>query len=570
MNTAADNPVIGTRSFGSDTELVTRHAAAAVTGLQAAGVAACAKHFPGHGSTRTDTHHSIATVDAPLDLLARRDLPPFVAAIAAGVRAVMPGHLRVPALTGDLPASLSAAALTGLLRGDLGFTGVIVSDALEMRAVSGPFGIPEAAVLAVAAGTDLLCLGRDQDHLSYLAVRDALVTAVASGRMPGARLEDAAARVAQLRAWTAAARESATDAAGAGAPGAEATDVGLAAARRAVRMSGSPARRLGQPVVVEVVPPANIAVGAVPWGLGSWVPADSVVRISTGTAGGDLAAAAGAALAVASGRSLIVVVRDAHRHPAARDVIARLLATRPDAVVVEMGLPLWRPPDGAYVATYGAARTSGLAAAEVLGLADRPAPAASDNVRLVRSIPVLASRAQGPRPGRPADRAPGTGQAAFTCIMLHMRLSARADYALRAAIELAAASGGGRHVTADQLARTQGIPGKFLEAILTQLRRGGLVRSQRGPDGGFWLARPAGDISLADIIRAIDGPLVGVRGERPENLGYIGAAEPLQTVWIALRANERAILEDVTLEHIVSGHLPESVVKLADDPRAWA
>ena len=122
---------------------------------------------------------------------------------------------------------------------------------------------------------------------------------------------------------------------------------------------------------------------------------------------------------------------------------------------------------------------------------------------------------------------------------------------------------------ADQLAKTQGIPGKFLEAILTQLRRGGLVRSQRGPDGGFWLARPASEISLADIIRAIDGPLVGVRGERPENLGYIGAAEPLQTVWIALRANERAILEDVTLEHIVSGHLPESVVRLADDPRAW-
>ena len=152
--------------------------------------------------------------------------------------------------------------------------------------------------------------------------------------------------------------------------------------------------------------------------------------------------------------------------------------------------------------------------------------------------------------------------------MLDMRLSARADYALRAAIELAAASGSG-HVTADQLAKTQGIPGKFLEAILTQLRRGGLVRSQRGPDGGFWLARPASEISLADIIRAIDGPLVGVRGERPENLGYIGAAEPLQTVWIALRANERAILEDVTLEHIVSGHLPESVVKLADDPRAW-
>jgi Rrf2 family protein len=152
--------------------------------------------------------------------------------------------------------------------------------------------------------------------------------------------------------------------------------------------------------------------------------------------------------------------------------------------------------------------------------------------------------------------------------MIHMRLSARADYALRAAIELATASG--THVTAEQLARAQHIPGKFLEAILTQLRRAGLVRSQRGPEGGFWLARPAEDISLADIIRAIDGQLVGVRGERPENIGYIGAAEPLQSVWIALRANERAILEEVTLAHIVTGELPDRVVQLTDDPRAWA
>src|SRR5580698_179657 len=152
--------------------------------------------------------------------------------------------------------------------------------------------------------------------------------------------------------------------------------------------------------------------------------------------------------------------------------------------------------------------------------------------------------------------------------MLDMRLSARADYALRAAIELAAASGG-RHVTAEQLAGAQGIPAKFLEAILTQLRRAGLIRSQRGPEGGFWLARPANEISLADIIRAIDGPLLGVRGERPENIEYPGAAEPLQQVWIALRANERAILEEVTLGHIVAGELPPSIRSLTDDPKAW-
>jgi beta-N-acetylhexosaminidase len=382
VNTAADNPVIGTRSFGSDPELVSRHVAAAVAGLQAAGVAACAKHFPGHGSTRTDTHDSVATVDASLALLARRDLPPFTAAIDAGVRAVMPGHLRVPEVTGVLPASQSPAALTGLLRGELGFTGVIVSDGLEMRAVSEPFGMPEAAVLAVAAGTDLLCLGRDQDQISYLAVRDALAAAAASGRMPPERLEDAAARVAELRAWAAAAHKSGPVASRAGglaggpteglAGGLAAADgdgVGLAAARRAIRVTRALDGPLDRPVVVEVVPPPNVAVGPVPWGLATWVPADSIVRVGTRLPAAELARRMDAALAAASGRSLIVVVRDAHRHLAAREAVTRLLAARPDAVVLEMGLPVWRPPSGAYVATYGAAHTSGLAAAQLLGLA---------------------------------------------------------------------------------------------------------------------------------------------------------------------------------------------------------
>jgi len=119
------------------------------------------------------------------------------------------------------------------------------------------------------------------------------------------------------------------------------------------------------------------------------------------------------------------------------------------------------------------------------------------------------------------------------------------------------------------LARAQQIPGKFLETILTQLRRAGLIRSQRGPDGGFWLARPASEISLADIIRVIDGQLLGVRGERPENITYPGVAEPLQQVWIALRANERAVLEQVTLADIVSGNLPDMVRHLTENPRAW-
>ncbi|HEY5356142.1 MAG TPA: glycoside hydrolase family 3 N-terminal domain-containing protein [Streptosporangiaceae bacterium] len=358
VNTAADNPVIGTRSFGSDTALVARHAAAAVAGLQSAGVAACAKHFPGHGSTRLDSHHELATVDASAALLADRDLPPFAAAIAAGVRAIMPGHLRVPELTGDLPASLSPAALTGLLRGELGFAGVIVSDGLEMRAVSDVYGIPEAAVLAVLAGTDLLCLGRDQDQQMYADVRYALMTAVRTGRMPGQRLEEAAAKVAELRSWTAAAgRARGSDA-----------EIGLAAARRAVRVDGVP-QPLHRPFVVEVVPPANAAAGMVPWGLGSWVQTDSLRRISTGAPAADLEASIAELLADATGRSLVIVVRDAHRYPAAAGVVSAILAARPDAVVVEMGLPVWRPPAGLYLATFGAARTSSRAAAEVLGLA---------------------------------------------------------------------------------------------------------------------------------------------------------------------------------------------------------
>ena len=208
VNSAEDNPAIGTRSFGADTGLVSRHTAAAVAGLQGAGVAACAKHFPGHGRTGTDTHEAIATIEGGLADLRLVDLPPFQAAIKAGILRHHARHLRVPELTGDLPATLSGAALTGLLRGELGFTGVIVSDALEMRAIRDMFGIPGAAVLAVAAGTDLLCLGRDGSEDDYLAVREALVAAVRDGALDGARLEEAADRVARLRGGLARARSS--------------------------------------------------------------------------------------------------------------------------------------------------------------------------------------------------------------------------------------------------------------------------------------------------------------------------------------------------------------------------
>jgi len=372
VNTAADNPVIGTRSFGADPALVARHAAAAVAGLQSAGVAACAKHFPGHGSTTLDSHLELATVDASLSVLWNRDLPPFEATIAAGVRAIMPSHLRVPELTGDLPASISRHAQTDLLRGELGFTGVIVSDALEMRAVSEPYGIPEAAVLAVIAGTDLLCLGRDQDHPSFLAVKAALVDAVRSGRLPGERLEEAAARVAELREWTASAAAGLGATAiltlGDGADQLPAATLGLDAARRAVTLRGA-LPELRRPLIVQFVPPSNLAVGPVPWGLSAFAPADSYRQVSTATAEQDLPYVVSGLLAAADDRSLIVVVRDAHRHPVARQAVQLMLAGRPDAVVVEMGLPVWAPTDVSYVASYGAGRNNAQATAEILGLA---------------------------------------------------------------------------------------------------------------------------------------------------------------------------------------------------------
>ena len=147
-----------------------------------------------------------------------------------------------------------------------------------------------------------------------------------------------------------------------------------------------------------------------------------------------------------------------------------------------------------------------------------------------------------------------------------MRLSARVDYALRAASELAAADA---PRTVEQLSAAQHIPNKYLESILGELRRGGLLRSQRGPEGGYRLARSAAEISIADVIRALDGELANVRGSRPEDLDYTGAASALQQVWIALRASERTILEGVTLAHVSSGELPEFVSTLVANPAAW-
>jgi Rrf2 family protein len=148
-----------------------------------------------------------------------------------------------------------------------------------------------------------------------------------------------------------------------------------------------------------------------------------------------------------------------------------------------------------------------------------------------------------------------------------VRITAKADYAVRAALELAAA---GSPMKGDDLASAQRIPLKFLENILIDLRNSGIVRSQRGPEGGYWLAKAADEVSVADVIRAVEGPLASVRGESPEELEYVGAAEQLQDVWVALRTSLRGVLETVTLEDVVRGRLPKKVLRLTEQPGAWA
>jgi beta-N-acetylhexosaminidase len=356
VNTADDNPIIGTRAFGNDPLLVARHATAAVAGLQGLGVAACAKHFPGHGATITDSHLELPTVDAGLDLLRRRELPPFEAVVRAGSQAVMTAHVRVPELTGDGPATFSRAALTDLLRTEYGFTGVVITDALEMAgAATTAGGIGRAAVKALAAGADLLCIGAEVDAAVVELVAGEIVAALGDGRLEVRRVEEAAARNHAMAAWT---RRPV-------AGSAHDTDLGYAAARRAVRVEGS-LIDLGGPLIVQLDSDHSIAEGVVPWGLGPHINGTEQVRVNP-------AEASPKALADRAGsRPIVVVGRHTHRAPATRSLIEQLAAGHVVAVV-EMGWPSrWRPAGArAFVTTYGASHANGRAAAEALGLAPR-------------------------------------------------------------------------------------------------------------------------------------------------------------------------------------------------------
>lgn len=314
VNVEQTNPVIGSRSFGADPELVARHVAAYVSGLQANGVAACAKHFPGHGATDRDSHVELPTVTSDV----ADGLPPFRAAIEAGVQSIMTAHIRVPAL-GEEPATVNPRALS-LLRGDLGYDGLVITDALEMRGLADSIGIEDGAARALEAGADALIVGRDLGEDAVAAVRRAIA------RVPEERLAEAAARVRRVAAWAASPRPVGSD-----------TAVGRDAARRALIVEGNVALD-GPAEVVELRPEANFAAGRANHALTDVLPS---------TAGGQL----------------VLVVRDAHRYPWMRECVE----AHPEAVVVEIGLPHWRPPNAhGWVATYGGSRASYEAVADLL------------------------------------------------------------------------------------------------------------------------------------------------------------------------------------------------------------
>jgi beta-N-acetylhexosaminidase len=309
VNTNPDNPVIGVRAFGADPRTVARQAAAFVDGTQARGVAACVKHFPGHGDTSADSHAGLPAGTA--------ELAPF-----RGTRAamMMSAHVVYPGLSDDLPATLSRRLLTTVARQQLGFGGVIVTDALEMRAIADRYPLPEAVVRALAAGADLVLIGDPVGDLT--PITSAVLAAVADGRLPRARLCEAAERVAALATWFAA--PSPLPAAG----GAADREV---AAALAARQSPAPA---GAGCFAVEFRAANPGYRALHPGLvalaGQRDPSAGGVTIES--PGADLEAV----LARAAGRPLIIAAEDLSW---IRDPLSRLLASRPDAILISTGLP---------------------------------------------------------------------------------------------------------------------------------------------------------------------------------------------------------------------------------------
>ncbi|WP_426625059.1 beta-N-acetylhexosaminidase [Leifsonia sp. McL0607] len=380
INSNADNPVIGVRSFGSSAEVVAEQGAAWTRGLQSAGVAVCAKHFPGHGDTAQDSHLELPEVALTAEQLRERELKPFRAVVEAGARTVMTSHILLPRIDPDLPATFSSVVVEGILRGELGFTGVVVTDALDMHGASGERGIPEAAVLALAAGCDLLCIGTENTDAQLAEIEGAVDAAIVAGRLTASRVEEAAGRVLALARGARADAAAHTAGPSAGARG-RAGDIEEADVRRALEafdISEPAAAWLrdhhGRYSVVRLDTVANIAIGRAPWGpFAEVAAAGSTEAGRTGGASSRFAANPLVVfterdhpdLVLAASSPVLVVGKDNHRHGFARAAIDRLRAERDSVLVVDMG---WPSDDRAYadIATFGASRLIGRALIELL------------------------------------------------------------------------------------------------------------------------------------------------------------------------------------------------------------
>ncbi len=374
VNTDPRNPVIGVRAFGDEPGVVSRHVAAAVRGIQSAGAAACVKHFPGHGDTHVDSHHALPTLTIDPDEIERMHLPPFMAAIDAGVAAVMTGHLVVPAW-GAAPATLNPAVL-GRLR-DLGFEGVIVTDALDMAAVRETVGAGPGAVQALLAGADLLCIGNprnpgaasaaDQDERDFREVQSAILAALDDGTLPVAVLERAAERVRALGAALAGGGFTG-DASGADAahPGAGRMPLDAASvARAALSVDGPIHPAAGPRTVLDVRGRPTIAVdGDADYVAGTLADGGRIVRLDVAHVAGADARPTVAEVAADPG-ALVVLVDAVGADTAQRDVIEQLAIARPDAVVVNVGMPGGRLPLAA-VHTRAASRLAAEVASDLL------------------------------------------------------------------------------------------------------------------------------------------------------------------------------------------------------------
>lgn len=351
----------GIRCFGADRTLVAKHATAWIEGLQSAGVSACAKHFPGHGLSATDAHLGTPVVELSRAELVEHYLDPFRAAIAADVDSIMVSHVRLTRLD-EVPATISPAVLTGLLRGELGYDGVVITDALEMRGIADVASLPEAAVRAISAGADALCLGAWAYGEDVDAAAAALVAAVEDGTLPEARLREANARIARLGTRP---RVTGT---------AHDDTVGVRLAEQVTEVHGDPVLRGGHTLVVRLDPTHSPAAGAAAWGVeeplraagldveslvvaGDTYNAEGMIRAEIGMFRDEFGPEA----------NIVLLTRSSHRFAWQRPVLDELQSRCPEAVVVDMGVPgydfsVFR----GWVRTFGASRVCAQAAVRSL------------------------------------------------------------------------------------------------------------------------------------------------------------------------------------------------------------